>query len=209
MRSSRYVVTRHSAVQVWGGGFIPPVCESQGLRWGRRAARPLNPQDVKAAPRTSGSVRKAGGRWPVAAAGGTRRALPQPPPTQHAHSHTRCCPRRPTEDTARVCRAEAAAPALALDPSAPDLASNTQEGNFRNSRESRMCPRQDPTSSKPNFKATGETLHEIAQECRFWGTGQPPGRARGAVLRRPTRHQASPSRLLIALRPRVRPCTTR
>lgn len=80
MHSSRYVVTRHSAVQVWGGGFIPPVCESQGLRWGRRAARPLNPQDVKAAPRTSGSVRKAGGRRPVAAAGGTRRALPQPTP---------------------------------------------------------------------------------------------------------------------------------
>lgn len=161
VRNSLYVMTRDSAEQVWGGVFVLLVCQLKGLRWGRRTARPLNPQDVKAAPRTSGGVRKAGGRRRRRAA---RDAPFLSPPTQHPHSRTRCGPRRSAEDTARVCRAEAAAPALALDPSAPDLTSNTQEGNSRNSRESRMCPRKAPTSSKPNFGATGETLREIAQE---------------------------------------------
>lgn len=133
--------------RVFAGAGHSPATESTG-----RESRPEN------------EWQRAEGRRPVAGGGSWRHETrsPSAPPTQHAHSHTRCCPRRPTEDTARVCRAEAAAPALALDPSAPDLASNTQEGNFRNSRESRMCPRQDPTSSKPNFKATGNITRNRA-----------------------------------------------
>lgn len=101
----------------------------------------------------------------------------------------------------------------------------------------RPCPRPRPLRAGPRIEYTGRELPEFPGKqdvssagsdllqtklqrdrgnitrnragMTFLGYRPAPGRARGAVLRRPTRQQASPSRLLIALRPRVRPCTTR
>lgn len=145
---------------------------------------------MKASPRTTGAKGSDRGRWwwPVAVAGGgTRRALPQAPgPTPYAARPTRTLPAAPrgprkTRHVSAAQRMPLPALALALDPSVPDLTSNTQEGNFRNSGESRTCPQKDPTSSKLNFDATGETFtkssvgitcveHEPAAWSARWGS---------------------------------------
>lgn len=142
--------------------------------------------------------RRTEGRWPGTAAVRHETRSPSGPPVPPRGTPTRTLAAvhgGPLKTRRAACLL---LPALALAPSAPDLTSNTQEGNFWNPRESRTCPQKAPTSSTLNSAATGETFHGIEQERRVWSADRPPGPARswrGAA--------ASPSRPLCssALRP--------